>query len=496
MSDTHDQVEATVYALGQPSRRTGLGGYSMKATIVGGAGAMAFLLFQLIGLTYIGLTVILPVTAVLIVLVNVTISGRSIGQILQMTAQDLSRNFKGENIYVSGPSSKIPGGQCRLPGGLARTELLTGVDAVGRDFGLIYDRPRREATVLLDCQFSGQTAVTQEERNQMTANWGAWLSGLSMSGDVIAAVAVVSTRPGTGQLIAKEVQSTVQSDAPWIAQQVMEEATEFLSKGVPEVDAHIALTFSVSVTDSEDTSFIDLLSTRLPALYEDLSWAGVQASPMDQAAIVARAHTFFNPASEPDFEELEVNGVEHGLTWLDAGPLHARTLRDRYVHDGVSSVTWEMADAPRSTFQDTLLGPLLVPYARVRRKRVAVVYRPFDAGVGAAKVEAEHRDALVAANSSKKVRAAAAEGRVEHTDNARRSHAKGAQLGRYSLFVTATIGDDEQLRRVTHDVERLGAQANIRLRSMKRQQDAGFVVSAGLGQLPWLKSSTSTLLGD
>ena len=387
---------------------------------------------------------------------------------LQMMFQDMNRNFKGENIYLSGPSSKIPGGQCRLPGGLARTELLTGVDALGRDFGLIYDRPRREATVLLDCQFSGQTAVTQEERNQMTANWGAWLSSLSMSGDVIAATAVVSTRPGTGQLIAKEVQSTVQSDAPWIAQQVMAEATEFLSKGVPEVDAHIALTFSVSVTDSEDTSFIDLLSTRLPALYEDLSWAGVQASPMDQAAIVARAHKFFNPASEPDFEELEVNGVDHGLTWLDAGPLHARTL----------------------------LGPLLVPYARVLRKRVAVVYRPFDAGVGAAKVEAEHRDALVAANSSSKVRAAMADGRVQHTDNARRSHAKGAQLGRYSLFVTATISDDEQLRRVTHDVERLGAQANIRLRTMKRQQDAGFVVSAGLGQLPWSKPSTSSLLGD
>ncbi|MDU5018767.1 MAG: SCO6880 family protein, partial [Corynebacterium sp.] len=161
--------------------------------------------------------------------------------------------------------------------------------------------------------------------------------------------------------------------------------------------------------------------------------------------------------------------------------------------EGVSSVTWEMASAPRSTFEDTLLGNLIAPHARIDRKRVALVYRPYEAGTGASRVEAEHRDAMVAANSSKKIRSAAAEMRLEHTEAARRAQARGAQLGRYSLFVTATTEDEELLGRIRHDVKQLGAQANLRLREMSRQQDAGFITSCGLGQIPWTKESTSAL---
>ena len=100
---------------------------------------------------------------------------------------------------------------------------------------------------------------------------------------------------------------------------------------------------------------------------------------------------------------------------------------------------------------------------------------------------------MVAANSSKKIRSASAEMRLEHTEAARRAQARGAQLGRYSLFVTATTEDEELLGRIRHDVKQLGAQANLRLREMSRQQDAGFITSCGLGQIPWTKESTSAL---
>lgn len=491
-----DELSVPVYSLGQPSRRTGLGGLSLKTTIVGGAGFLIFLLCQMVGMQKIGYFVVLPVTIITALLVSANFAGRTLAQALEMNGQDMRRRSKGEHVYVAGPSSRVPGGRYRLPGSLARTELLGGVDALNNEFGVIFDRPRREATVLFDCQLSGQTAMTQDERNDITANWGRWLAGLSLSGDVVSAVTVVNTRPGTGELVAKEVAATVKDDAPWIARQIQWEAAQELSQGTPELEAHIALTFKVTVSDTQDTSFLDLIGTRLPTLYEDLAWSGIQATPMDEAAVCARAHKFFNPASEADFEELTVNGVDHGLEWEDVGPSWHQTDRNVYHHEGCASVTWEMGSAPRSTFEDTLLGGLIAAHPRIQRKRVALCYRPYEAGQGASRVEAEHRDAMVAANSSKKIRSASAEMRLEHTEAARRAQARGAQLGRYSLFVTATISSDEDLERVRHDVQQLGAQANVRLRTMTSQQDAGFIVSCGLGQIPWSKESTSSLAGQ
>ena len=125
-----------------------------------------------------------------------------------------------------------------------------------------------------------------------------------------------------------------------------------------------------------------------------------------------------------------------------------------------------------------------------------ICYRPFSAGAGAKKVEDEHRDAMVAANSSKKIRSANAEIRLEHTEAARRAQARGAQLGKYSLFVTATIDESADMRQITHDIEQLGAGSSIQLQLMRRQQDVGFQVTCGVGLIPWSKTSTSSWLSS
>ena len=48
---SNNEVQVPVFSLGQPRRRTGLGGFSMKATVVGGGGFVLFLLMQLAGLS-------------------------------------------------------------------------------------------------------------------------------------------------------------------------------------------------------------------------------------------------------------------------------------------------------------------------------------------------------------------------------------------------------------------------------------------------------------
>ena len=93
-----DQVDVPVYALGQPSRRTGIGGFSMKTTIVLGTGFIGFLVCQLGGLQKIGFLVVLPVTAIIALLVSVNIGGRSVAQVFEMTFQDWRRRARGDNV--------------------------------------------------------------------------------------------------------------------------------------------------------------------------------------------------------------------------------------------------------------------------------------------------------------------------------------------------------------------------------------------------------------
>src|SRR5699024_3468172 len=90
------------------------------------------------------------------------------------------------------------GGTYRLPGLLAGTTLHESIDSNGNYFGMIRRKAGNEYTVVLECQPSGDEALTTHETDLMTADWGRYLAGLGLPGDIAAAVAVVETLPATG----------------------------------------------------------------------------------------------------------------------------------------------------------------------------------------------------------------------------------------------------------------------------------------------------------
>ena len=477
------------YTLGSPAERTGLGGLSMKTTLTLLSGMVTFVLFSLVGATKAAFLVVLPATGIIAAITYIKIGGRNLAEIAQMVVQDMLRNNRQEQYYVSGGFSDVPYGAYQLPGMLAATRLAVGKDHRGEEFAVIVDDNFAEATVVLDVQLSGQSAVTQDERNVMTASWGSWLASLSLSGDIRSASVTVATFPSSGELVRQEVNRIVVDDAPAIAKQILAEAADELSAGLPEISAHVAVTFKISREQLQDDAFLDVLATRLPALIDPLVWAGMLAEPMNQDKLCARVHTAFNPASEVDFEQLGVQGVSHGMGWGDIGPSMAVTERSLLRHESVISRTWEMTQAPRANFEDRVLTRLLAPHPRLLRKRVTLVYRPFEAGAGARRVEAEHQDALVAANAGRGAVSARAEVRLEQTQASRRAQARGAQLGRYSLFVTTTVDDESKLRAVNEDVSQLAATSGIRLKVAARQQDTAFTACLGVGSAPWVRSS-------
>lgn len=484
--------EIRTYTIGRPPQTTGLGGLSMKVTVLIGITFMISMIFIWTNQWKMAF-ITAAAGAVLIGLVNLRVAGRSVASHIQLAWQRFRRNSKGENLYVSGQDSRIPGGRFSLPGVLARQELIASTDSTGHPYALIVDRASNHVTVLLDLQLTGAVDRTGEERDQNTADWARFEAGLSLSGDVVSCVTVIANRPATGQLAKQEVRQQVKDDAPALARQIMGEAANMLSVGGGELEAHMALTFKIDGAGKDD-EFIRQVDYRIPNIYPQLTWAGIRAEPMDYEAVVARAHTFFNPASETLFEQLRVEGRKHHLDWENAGPTWALADHKLYAHENCRSVSWEMTEAPASTFEDTVLTSLARHNIHVPRSRLTMIYEPVPASKGMRMVEREHKDALVGMNSSKSITKIGATVRAEETESARRAVARGAQMGLRSLLFTATMAPEEDINRVTSAVEQAGSQASIRLHQMTGMHDAGFEISAGLGVTPEMRATTAGLL--
>ncbi|MGP9725371.1 SCO6880 family protein [Corynebacterium sp. AOP40-9SA-29] len=479
--------EAQTYTLGRKSERNFIGRLPARTAIVLGSGLVLFLPSMFLGqIKFAVLTLV--ITAGVAALVHFKPGGRSLPERTRIRVESRWRSSTGEDTFLSGPDSKIPGGQYRLPGALSATEMIETTDAVGRTYGIIVNPLDKTATVLLTGQLTGDVLRSVEEQDMRIAQWGRCEALWSQNTELESVVSVVDTRPATGMLVAREVDTIIDKDAPAPARDIMYEKAAVLHQGVQELDFHAAFTVKVPMSHRQDYSFAEQLSYQVPEFYRPLAWAGIDARPMTSDEISATAHSYFTPGSEADFEQLRVQHHGHGMAWRDAGPSTAAALQQWYFHDGAYSRTWEMREGPKATFEQNHLAPLLRPHDRVLRKKVALVFRPYAPGEAQNLVDAEHKDAMVGVNNGKGIKSADAQLRLEATEAARQALARGAQYGRRSLYVSATAMPDEDRRAITADIKAMAAQCSIKLTPMDRMTDAAFVFSCGLGALPFGKT--------
>ncbi|MGI9588478.1 MAG: SCO6880 family protein [Dietzia maris] len=486
MSETMaPQTETTTYTLGRKRERNFIGRIPVRTAVVGFAGLMAFVVAMLAQQVRFAL-----VAALLAVLVGALVhfhrDGRSFVTSGRLVAAHVWRRITGENLYLSGPESRVPGGQRRAPGLLAGTELLEDVDANGYRFGVIVNPAAQQVTVKLTGQLSGDVLRSVSEAEATTAQWGTCEAQWAHNRNLLAVVARHTTRPSTGMLALREVETLDSPEAPGLAREIQFERARMLQSGGQDYEFELAFTLKVSVSHSRDRRFLDQLRYEVGAFYRGpLPWAGIKARPMTADEIVASTHKAFNPAAEEDFEELHIKGVPHHLPWSDAGPAVAKATARGYFHDGTWSRTWEMVSAPPATFENKHLRPLLEQHSRITRKTVCLVYRPFPPGVAHSLVEAEHRDAMVGVNDGKTIKSVDAELRLEGTTASRKALAKGAGYGRRSMYVSVTWLPGEDDRAIDGDVEALANQLNIRVREMRLMQDSAFSFCLGAGALPF-----------
>ena len=158
--------------------------------------------------------------------------------------------------------------------------------------------------------------------------------------------------------------------------------------------------------------------------------------------------------------------VDHGLTGTSA-----------------VSVTWAMTAPPRGEVYSSVLHGLLNPHAEIDRKRVTLVFRPLDPARAVRIVEIDKRAADFRATVSDRPSARAINEQRSAAATAA-EEALGAGLVDFSVFVTATVADEQRLPdaiAAIAAIDMLSASARLQLRPMYGSQDVGFAASLPLG---------------
>jgi hypothetical protein len=301
------------------------------------------------------------------------------------------------------------------------------------------------------------------------AHWGAWLANLGNEPGLVGVQVVIESAPDSGARLRQEVYGHLAPDAHPLALEVMREAVEAAPAGSASVTCRIALTWSMAsrVEGGKRRSLGEMaldIGQRVPSLAAGLAPTG--AGP-------ARAMTVAKLV-----EDLGAEAA--GVEWEDAGPVGTQEAWDHYRHDGATSVSWVMTEAPRGQVFSNVLSNLLAPHPDIARKRVCLVYRPYDTAAGVRVVEADRRDAVFAA-SGRRVGRARDLISVEAANRSAEEEAVGAGVVRFGMFVTATVTDDQDLALAASVVDNLGTSARIRLRRAVGAQAATFAASLPLG---------------
>ncbi|MEU0360426.1 SCO6880 family protein [Streptomyces cyaneofuscatus] len=467
-------------------RRAGLGPLGLVGTVVVFGGLVLTLLISLISLVA-ALAALVPLGLMLLPLMVRTQDGRNLYQLVAVRVGWIRRKAKGAHVYASGPLSRRPGGRFRPPGLLGKVRMAEGHDAYGRPFGVLHHPDRNLYTIVLGCEPDGGSLVDPDQVDVWVASWGDWLARLSHEPQLKGATVVVETAPDPGTRLALEVLPQISDDAPAVARAVMEEVVQSYPAASSEMHTYIALTYGIPDGRKRGTQeIVTDLAIRIPGLLNGLVGAGGgSASPLSAEQIAEVTRVAYDPAVAPDVLTARASAGGTGLEWEDAGPMAAVESVGAYHHDSGVSRTWMLTLAPRGTVSSSVLRNMLEPAPGIRRKRVALLYRPIDPATSARIVEADRRAAQFMATSGRGMIQARAASEMRAAEQTASEEASGAGLVEFSLMVTATVDSADQLPDATAILRNLQASARVSMRPADRMQAAAFTCTLPLGILPW-----------
>lgn len=486
MTATAESVKTPTYGNWRRPRKAGLGSLGLVGTVGTFGGLVLVLLTSLISLNS-AIVVGIPLALFLAPLAFRTQDGRNLYNMAAVRIGWLRRKAKRQHLYVSGPLSARPGGRFRPPGLLSKVTMLDGRDPYDRPFGVLHHGYRNLYTVVISCEPDGGSLVDPDQVDTWVALWGEWLSRLAHEPGLRGASVVVETAPDPGTRLATEVLGRISPDAPPAARAVMEEVVDDYPEASSEMNTYITLTYAVPGGQRRDKEEVMTdLALRLPGLLNGLVAAGGGwAEPLSAERVAEVVRVAYDPAVAPEVLGVRAQHGYTGLEWADAGPVAATETVTYYQHDSGVSRSWLLTIAPRGTVRSGVLRSLLDPALGIRRKRVAIVYRPIDPATSARIVESDRRSAQFMANSTRGLVRARALSEIEAAEQTATEEASGAGLVEFSMVVTLTVDSAADIPDANVAMRNLLGATRIAMRPADRMQAAAFSCALPVGILPW-----------
>lgn len=474
----------TTYGAWRLPRSGGAFGVSFAVTIIGMGVAVAMIATYLFTRSLMASGLVVAAGAVVLVPMVMNKDGQSGHRRFSGWRSALTSSRRGEDTYASGAFSKVPGGMLRLPGVLAGTDLYEAIDSAGRTFSMIHMPDKNVYTVELAAEPQGGENFDQEHLDRAVNNWGQQLTAFGDVSDIPLVAAVLETVPDTGTVLMETVRGRVRRDAPELARQSMYETATGTAKGGVRMAARLAITFEAQTDErrKDPTEQAVEIARRLPEITSAAAAAGVICTPMTADEVAGTVRRSYDPAALEAVEAALYSGQGTGLNWADCGPRTAFRMRDRYLHDGAVSVTWEMRAAPKRAVTERVLERLIRPHAELPHKRVTIIYRVHPAGEAADVAASDYRNAR-ARRSGRTGLDNMSDVNDERAANlAQQEQSLGHGMTRFAVLITVTgPAETTDVPRIDAILRDVSVQALLSVRRSNYWQDAAFAVGLGVG---------------
>ncbi|MEV4437896.1 SCO6880 family protein [Streptomyces sp. NPDC049577] len=372
-----------------------------------------------------------------------------------------------------------------LPGVVAPTKLLRVQDTTGREpVGLVWNQRTGHMTASLLLSPAGSLLAPSDAQNGSAAAWGETLARLADEETLMGAAVTIQVRPSSGQALSDHIVERVDPNAPAAARRAVRE----LVARAPRASAQLAAWLTLTVDPSRSTAQkpknpAEAAAETLRVLDGvDLSGAGAdivrRATDLDVMRLVRGAYA---PA---DMDAPQEHVAE--LTWHEAGPVAAEDGWTVYRHDGSHSVSWVLREAPRKPVPYDVLLKLLAPGTFARR--ITLAYRVLPTEEAAAVVEREVNASDARAEYRRRTqRSTTRRERVDaaHAERSATEEALGAGLVQWSVYVTTTVENPDDLPAAIREVEKAAKlSGGLRFRYAYGAQAAAFAVGLPVGINP------------
>ena len=476
-------------------RSGGLYGLSMAALVTAATGVVLAMLFM-IKQSVLGMLIVLALTALVVSVVFTRFpDGRTLMEKISDHRSLARRRAAGETMYVTGALSALPPEISeRLPGALVDVETISGTDGRNRPYTLLHHRHVNRLAAVFACSPNGAAMQEQGVVNAGVANFGGWVSSLSVEEGLSGATIVVDSASESSAGMVQTIRDAAAPHAPAFAREVIEDAAGTLPARTSTVNVYATLVYDLEAlggTRNDLSPAVAEIAARMPAHSEQLTAAGGGLSePVVEDELSRIALLAYQPGRDQEFALDTIQGHTAPRPFAQAGPGFLDDSAGRVTyHDGVASMTLMMTSPPGAHITARSLDRLFGPNPKFLRKRVAIFYRPVDPGAAAKLVDKQVRNAQWRMDTRKSRPTSFDKHARAVAERTEQDLASGARLSMFSVMVTVTFEATEKAHRdAVNQVKSLMNQTLMTYRFVEHAGSAAFHTTLPFGVLPWVYS--------